>query len=190
MVPAEGVLLAGIVVPVFPCWAETAPVGALSFCCPEVGALTVTTSFLLGAGAVEGVAGGPAATETGAVTVCFTASFVTVCFPVVPAGNGATATLPDLTAESVVFVIEPFVPCETGVLPPFGVGAETTDAGLFPVPVTEVLAPLLWGVIVEVFVSVFVSLETMAVSVVWRAVLAGGGARRLPVAVDGSASPF
>ncbi|HLG94194.1 MAG TPA: hypothetical protein VI546_05100, partial [candidate division Zixibacteria bacterium] len=111
--PAEGVLLAGVAVPVFTCGLEIAPVGALSFCSPEAGALLVS-SFLPDVGAVPTGTGGPADTEADGVPPGFTVSVIADCLPVVPAGAGATVTLPGLTAVSPVFSEEAITTFEVG----------------------------------------------------------------------------
>lgn len=174
--------MAVVVVPVFPCGTETALVGALSFCGPETGALTVNSCFP-DAGAADG-SGGPA------IAVDFPVSFVTVCFPVIAVVGVVAVMAPALAAESEVFVVvAPLVPVETGAVPAFEAGAETTGDGLLATTVAGALAVGLCRVEAEVLASVFGSLETVAVSPVWRAVLAGG-VSFLPVDACCSAAPF
>jgi hypothetical protein len=182
------VFLAIVVVPVFPCGTETALVDALSFCGPETGALTVN-SGLPDTSAADG--GGGPATVPGATTVGCSVSFVTVCFPPIAVGGRVAVTVPALAADSVVFVVvASLVPVEPGAVLAFEAGAETTGAGLLATTVAGALAVGLCEGEAEVLAPVFGSLETAAISPVWRAVLAGGGVSFLPVDACDSAAPL
>lgn len=123
--PTEGVLLAGVVVPVFSCWVEIAPVGTLSFCCPEVGALTVTT-LLPGAG-------GPTVIEVGGVTAGFTVPVARGFLSVVPVDGVPTATAPGLTVSVIFVTVEdlPFMAVNPVFAPPVCEGGMETLATAF-----------------------------------------------------------
>jgi len=115
--PAEGTLLVGVVVPVLSMSPEVAGFSpALSFCCPEKGAVTVTT--LLFGVVVAGVVVPP----------------TSGIFSVVPVGKAATLPFPRLAAVSVDSEAKPFVP--------FKVEEETAAEGLLPLPVEPIFAPL------------------------------------------------
>jgi len=162
----EGMLLAGIVVPVFSFWVEIAPVGkALSFGCPEGRALTVTI-LLPEAGALAAGAGVPAGVGAGGVPPGFTVPVVTDCFSIVPAGAAAPiATPPGLKTVSIVLAVEPLVPLETGAAPAFGIGEEAPVEDLLTVAVGPLFTPPLWEDEVEALVPAFSPLGATTVSV-------------------------